>query len=344
MNKNYEIAVSSPVNNLQDYYIIFEINNNKYAINIKNITEVIKLPKIQIPETTPLGIVGYINYNDSNINVIDLYSLLGFESPNFSIDNQLIIAFYDNDFFAIHTENIITIKHFEKNNIENFPYKSEFSIIKEIYNNEDESIHIINIENIKKVIENNKTKGISKDYSKLLPEDKKSNQILKLRSNLNNKHLYSFPFYTDYNNFLNQYILFKLGNHNYYMDIKYVKEFVSLKRLNITKLPYTQEFIKGLINIKGNFLVVIDLKNFLNNEKNDIKEGSKIIITQAKNFNIAFLVDEIKYIKNLKNIPKINQNYNNEYILYEFTDENESYSIINYEKIINDERIYINQN
>ena len=323
MNKNYEIAVSSPVNNLQEDYIIFEINNNKYAINIKNVTEVINLPQIQIPETTPLGVAGYINYNGININVIDLYSLLGFECPNFSINNQLIIAFYENNFFAIHTENIITIMHFEKNNIKVFPYESEFSLIKEIYTNQNESVHIINPENIKKIIENNKIKGIRKDYSKLLPEDTKSSRILKLRSELNNKHSYSFSFPTDYNNLLNQYIVFKLGNQNYYLDIKYVKEFVSLKRLTITKLPYTQDFIKGLINIKGNFIVVIDLKNFLNNEKNEIKEGSKIIITQGKNFNIAFLVDEIKYIKNLKKFSKVNQNYSNEYILYEFMDENE---------------------
>ena len=342
MNNNYEISISSPVNSLQDYYLIFQINDKKYAINIKNIIEVIKLEQIHIPENTPLGIIGYINYNNKSLNVIDLYSLLGFEIPKLSVNNQLIIISFEDEFFTINTDKIFTVKYIPNSDIEPFPYESDYSLVKEIYNNQDDSVHIINIANVKKLIELNKSKAIYKNYSDLLPTDEKSLKILQVRSDLNNKHNNSFSFPIHYNS-TNQYILFKLSEHNYYLDLKYVKEFVSLKRLNITKLPYTKEFIKGLINIKGDFLVVIDLKNFLNDEKTEIKEGSKIIITQGKNFNIAFLVDEIKYIKNLKDIPNLNYNYNNEYISYEFTEENELYSIINYEKIINDEKIYINQ-
>ena len=342
MNNNYEISVSQPVNNMQDYYIIFEIKNKQYAININNVIEVIKLPQIHIPETTPLGVAGYINYNNCSVNVIDLYPLLGFETPAFSVNNQLIITCFEDLCFAVHTEKIITIKLLENNKIETFPYETDVSIIKEIFHDTNEDIHIINIESIKKIIEINKTKENRINYSELLPKDDKSLEILKVRSDLNKKNAVLFSFPVDYNS-VNQYILFNLGKHNYYLDLKYIKEFVSLKRLTITKLPYTKDFIKGLINIKGDFLVVIDLKNFLNDEKTEIKEGSKIIITQGKNFNIALLVDEIKYIKNLKNIPKLNFNYNNEYISYEFMEENELYSIINYEKIINDERIYINQ-
>ena len=141
---------------------------------------------------------------------------------------------------------------------------------------------------------------------------------------------------------INQYILFTLDNQNYYLDLKYVKEFVSVKRLNITKLPYTQDYIRGIVNVKGEFLIVVNLMKFLNNDAADTAEGTKLIIAEGKNYNIAFLVDEIKYIKNLKNL--LQSQFNNEkgYITSEFMDEGILYSILNFEKIVNDERLYIN--
>ena len=138
--------------------------------------------------------------------------------------------------------------------------------------------------------------------------------------------------------------MFTIGEQNYYLDLKYVKEFVSLKRLKITPLPYTQDYIKGIINIKGDYIVVIDLKRFLRNDINEITPNNKLIIISGRNFNVALMVDDVKYIRTLENIHEYNQNimHNSEYTLAEFTEENILYSILNVEKIINDEKIYIN--
>ena len=146
-------------------------------------------------------------------------------------------------------------------------------------------------------------------------------------------------------NTINQYILFSLDKSNYYLDLKYVKEFTTLKRLNITKLPYTKEFIKGIINLRGEFLVVVDLEKFLNENSTKQKETTKLIIVEGKNFNIGLLVDDIKYIKDLKNVQKTTMyTGNSKYIYSEFIEEDVLYSILNFEKIINDEKIYININ
>ena len=56
------------------------------------------------------------------------------------------------------------------------------------------------------------------------------------------------------------------------------------------------------------------------------------------------MVDDIKLIRNLKDIEYTDTNISNSspYITSEFMEGNELYSILNFEKIINDERIYIN--
>ncbi len=88
----------------------------------------------------------------------------------------------------------------------------------------------------------------------------------------------------------------------------------------------------------------MDLKKFLHNQSSTYNESSKLIITEGKNFNLALLVDDIKYIKTLKNITPDNTQTSaaTNYIYSEIMEENELRSIINFEKIVNDERLYIN--
>ncbi len=342
MNNNYTLTSSLRIQESQKYYIVFTVKENQYAINIQNVMEVINIPDIEVPAVAPDGIVGIFNYNGLMINIIDLCPFLGFKPSVFSINNQLIIAHFEDNCFAIHTERIDNIMQFDSGQIQDLPFDMEDSILKEIYKSDESSINIINIEMLNALISRHDAKKSNINYNELFPSDEKSKQILKLRTQQNNKNreIFSFPFNL---NTLNQYILFTLDDHNYYLDLKYVKEFISIKRLNITKLPYTQDFIKGIINLKGDFLVVIDLKRFLNNDINNIEEGSKIIVVQGKDFNLAFLVDEIKFIKNIENLHNSSINTNSsKYILSEFMEEDKLYSILNFEKIINDERLYIN--
>ena len=341
MNNNYLIQTSIEINNSENYYIVFNINDTLYAINIKNIVEVINIPEIEIPEKTPKGIIGMFNYNGAMIKVVDICPLLGFKTPQFSINNQIIIANVSGECFAIYSEKIENITQFELNNIQKLPYDTDCSILQEVYKSDKNSVNIINIEILNKILSENKKITSEINYKQLFPSDEKSKQILQIRANQQKitQDVFSFPVNLKT---MNQYILFTLDNQNYYLDLKYVKEFVSIRRLNITKLPYTQDFIKGLINVKGEFLIVINLQLFLNNNSTTSTEGTKLIIAEGKNYNLAFLVDDIKYIRNLKNIPSSQLNNEKGYISSEFMEEGKLYSILNFEKIINDDRLYIN--
>ncbi len=342
MNNNYPVSLTTKTNNNDTNYIVFSVNKKQYAINIQNVIEVINIPQIEIPSKAPKGITGIFNYNGMIIKTVDLCPFLGFETPDFTINDKLIITIIDDNCFAIHTSSIENITQLDFEYIQAIPFNMENSILKQVYKAEDKSINIIDTEVLNKLITDNHPAESEIDYEKLFPSDEKSKQILNLRvqNNKSVQEIFSFPVNLSS---ANQYILFTLDNNNYYLDLKYIKEFISIKRLNITKLPYTEDFIKGIINLKGDFLVVLDLKRFLNNDINTIKEGSKLIITEGKNFNIALLVDEIKFIKNLKNTQSMGiYGKTPPYISSEFMENDELYSIINIEKIINDERIYIN--
>ena len=343
MNNNYELTLSN-IRNSNNYYIIFSLNNKTYAINIQNVVEVINIPEIESPIVTPKSVIGMFNYNGQMIKTIDLCPFLGFETSEFSINNQLIIAMVEDNCFAIHTEKIQNIVQLENENIQAMPYGIEDSILEKVYKSNENTINIVNINMLNTLISRANQPEGKINYVDLFPKDEKSKQILSIRAKENkiSQELFSFPFNL---NTVNQFILFSLDNSNYYLDLKYVKEFTTLKRLNITKLPYTKDFVKGIINLKGEFLVVIDLEKFLNEKSTRTKEATKLIIVEGKDFNIALLVDDIKYIKDLKNVQKTSMyTGNSKYIYSEFIEEGVLYSILNFEKIINDEKVYININ
>lgn len=341
MNNNYNLISSSEMSEFNKYFIIFRLNQKSYAINIKNVIEIINMPEIDVSGQVPENIIGMFNYKGLMIKVIDLCDFLNEKRENFSVNNKLIIVTVEGNCYALHAKYVDDILIFDNNSVQNVPYELENSIITQICKLDSETISIIDMNVLDKLVSSKNSKVGNFNYLSLFPDDEKSKQILKLRTEqkLKFQENLSFP---QRMTLVHQYILFTLDNYNYFLDLKYVKEFVTLKRQKITPLPYTQDYIKGLINIKGNFLVVIDLKKFLNHDCTN-SVGNKLIVVQGKNYNVAFLVDDIKYIKNLQDIKKsISNNYNSPYIYSEFIEEEVLYSILNIEKILNDEQIYIN--
>ena len=345
MNNNYQLEIAQENNltaNFENNYIVFSLRNKHYAINIKDVLEIINMPELEITEQTPKGVIGIFNYNGIMIKAIDLCPFLGFETPAFSINNQIIIITKGEHCFAVHTEQIENVVQFESEDIQKIPYESENSILSAVYRDKNTTVSIIDTDILLKFLSEKQAVDNTINYANLFPTDEKSLQILKLRANQHKIKQDSFAFPVTTNS-INQYILFSLDELNYYLDLKYVKEFTSIKRKNITKIPYTQDFIRGLINIKGEFMLVLDLKKFLNPNSTSNTEGNKLIITEGKNFHLAFLVDDIKYIKTLKNIPTT-LNSGSGYISSEIMEEDGLNSIINFEKIIGDEKLYINVN
>ena len=120
-------------------------------------------------------------------------------------------------------------------------------------------------------------------------------------------------------------------------------------------MPYTPKFIEGLINLKGNFYTILNLKHYIgfdgssqtDNMKKDIKSDSKIIVVDSSELKLAFLVDDIVDIMNISSDHieiKNDMQLDNLYIKAEAYFDNNVYNILNVDKLINDKRLYIGNN
>ena len=147
-----------------------------------------------------------------------------------------------------------------------------------------------------------------------------------------------------------QYVVFTLDTHTYCIYSLYVKELINMKNYPVTKIPYTPDFVKGIINLKGNFYSVVDLKKLIgfdspktDTEQQALSEG-KAIVLDSPELKLALYVDEINNIINISKEyiePKNDMSLDNLFINAEAYIDNTVYNILNLDKLINDERLYI---
>ena len=94
---------------------------------------------------------------------------------------------------------------------------------------------------------------------------------------------------------------FTLGNETYAFETSEVREIY--KVFEITSIPSTPGFLEGIINVRGEILSVINIKQFFNLEITEKSEIKNIIILQKANKTLGILADEILGVFN---IPKDN--------------------------------------
>ncbi|AJQ27340.1 MULTISPECIES: chemotaxis protein CheW [Pelosinus] len=91
-----------------------------------------------------------------------------------------------------------------------------------------------------------------------------------------------------------QLVVFKLGKEEYSVSILQVQE---IKRItDITRVPHTPDYIKGVINLRGSVLPVIDLKKRLNLPQQVLTEDTRIIIVKVDELSVGMIVDAVSEV------------------------------------------------
>jgi purine-binding chemotaxis protein CheW len=89
-------------------------------------------------------------------------------------------------------------------------------------------------------------------------------------------------------------VTFELLGEEFGVDIMQVSEVIPVPR--ITRIPQAPECIKGLINLRGKILVVIDLNKRLGFSSKEIDSLSRIIIVEIRDTVIGMLVNSVKEV------------------------------------------------
>lgn len=93
-----------------------------------------------------------------------------------------------------------------------------------------------------------------------------------------------------------QLIIFKLGSEEYGLSIEQIKEVVLTPR--IAKMPQSSEYIKGVANIRGNIIAIMDLE-----QKFGLTKENKIDAANNSNYTLVVESEEYKVGVLVKEVP-----------------------------------------
>ncbi|RKY75071.1 chemotaxis protein CheW [candidate division KSB1 bacterium] len=119
-----------------------------------------------------------------------------------------------------------------------------------------------------------------------------------------------------------KYLTFSLAGEEYGIAILKVKEIIGM--MPITSVPRTPEFVKGVINLRGKVIPVVDLRLKFGMEETEYTERTCIIVVeivgQAGTVLMGIVVDSVSEVLNIKgeeieDTPSFGAKLNTEYIL-----------------------------
>jgi len=116
-----------------------------------------------------------------------------------------------------------------------------------------------------------------------------------------------------------QYITFQIGAEVYGLELISAKEIIKMTK--ITNVPNTDEYIMGVINLRGQIVPVINLREKLNLEtdKTQQEKNKRIVIIDFKGLLLGLLIDGVREIvrvndEEIENVSATQKGIEQEYI------------------------------
>lgn len=119
-----------------------------------------------------------------------------------------------------------------------------------------------------------------------------------------------------------KYLTFSLANEEYGIGILKIKEIIGM--MPVTAVPQTPGFVKGVINLRGKVIPVMDLRLRFGMEAIDYTERTCIVVveiqSEAGQVMIGIVVDSVSEVLNIKGedieeTPAFGAKLNTDYIL-----------------------------
>lgn len=119
-----------------------------------------------------------------------------------------------------------------------------------------------------------------------------------------------------------KYLTFILGPEEYGLEILKVREIIGY--MDITAVPQMPYYIKGVINLRGQVIPVIDLRAKFGMETTDVTDQTCIIVVEisreSRTFNTGIVVDRVQEVldipaKHIEDAPQFGSSVCTDFIM-----------------------------
>lgn len=145
-----------------------------------------------------------------------------------------------------------------------------------------------------------------------------------------------------------QYLMFTLNEELFAIDVSQVREVQDYS--DITKIPGTPDYLRGVINLRGGLVPVIDLHLKFGMEKREKKSSTCIIVMEIgmddEKVVIGALADTVQEVyeiepDQIEPVPRLGTKFKTEFLQGLGKRKNKFIMILNIEKIFSSEELFI---
>ncbi|MEA3465572.1 MAG: chemotaxis protein CheW [Thermodesulfobacteriota bacterium] len=114
-----------------------------------------------------------------------------------------------------------------------------------------------------------------------------------------------------------KYLTFHMFEENYGIEIRFVTEIIGIQR--ITEVPDMPAFIKGVVNLRGKVIPVMDVRARFSIPAREYDERTCIIVVQLNTTSVGLVVDKVNEVvdippQNIEPPPRTSVGNSTEYI------------------------------
>lgn len=114
-----------------------------------------------------------------------------------------------------------------------------------------------------------------------------------------------------------RYLTFRIAAEEYGIEIRHVTEIIGVQK--ITEVPDTPPFLKGVINLRGKIIPVVDVRVRFGMEEIPYGDRTCTIVVDVSGTSIGLIVDEVLEVvnipsENVSDPPRTNKGSNGRYI------------------------------
>jgi purine-binding chemotaxis protein CheW len=115
-----------------------------------------------------------------------------------------------------------------------------------------------------------------------------------------------------------KFLTFILGKEVYGIEILKVREIIKL--MDITTVPRTPDYMKGVINLRGKVIPIVNLRSKFSMPEIEDTQETCIIVAEVNKTSIGIIVDSVSEVSNINNgeieeAPHLGQNIDTNFIL-----------------------------
>ena len=312
-------------------YVLFSLKDKFYGINTVNVGEVFSIPELEPLPGAPAGMIGTINLRGETLPIIDITTKQGQQFLDYRLTDSIVVVKGKQGQIGLIVNGVHGVKSLSTEEINYQQIGSEElaevqhkEIIAGFVKDEGNTLIINELENWSSYqairefmsVENAliAVQGKDEQALKLFPNaTSEERTILRRRA----ENLQQTIEKTDLTDVIPLAVI-ALNDGFFGIDLGIVQEFTNISK--VTPVPCCPSHIVGNINLRGEILTLVDIRNLLNLPLIDIPRESKVMVVEVEGIVAGVVVEEVcdtmfpVKSKDIKQLSAITNAINKEYV------------------------------